>query len=94
MATIVATSGHDICNREYGDVVDVRSCAEPPIVVCATKSAAMAQSQTLIGVLETAMESLKEVGAQAVVAQMVNDIRKGGEGRVLSGHMTQTYCSR
>ena len=60
----------------YGDVEDVRSCGEPPIIGCATKSDALTQSQTLIGVLETAMGSLKEVGAQGSVAQMMNEIRK------------------
>ena len=60
---------HDVRSSGYGDVEDVRSCGEPPIIGCATKSDALAQSQTLIGVLETAMGSLKEVGAQGVVAQ-------------------------
>ena len=36
----------------------------------------MAESQTLIGVLETAMGSLKEVGAQGAVAQMMNETRQ------------------
>ena len=34
---------------------------------CATKADALAESQTLIGVLETAMSSLKEVGRRELL---------------------------
>ena len=56
--------------------MDVHSCGEAPSIGCATKADALTQSQTLIAVLETAMGSLKQVGAQGVVAQIENETRK------------------
>ena len=79
MATLVAIGGHGdtegVRSRGYEDVEDVRSCGEPPSISCATKAEALAESQTPIGVLETAMSSLKEVGAQASAAHLQNEIR-------------------
>ena len=79
MATLVAIGGHgdteDVRSSGYEDVEDVRSCGEPPSISCATKAAAFAESQTPIGVLETAMSSFKEVGAQASAAHLQNAIR-------------------
>ena len=82
MAALFAISGcvdaEDVRSSGYDDVedVDVHRCGEAPSIGCATKADALTQSQTLIAVLETAMASLKEVGAQAVVAQMPNEFRK------------------
>ena len=80
LAGLVAIGGHgdteDVRSSGYDDVEDVRSCGELPSIGCATKADALAESQTLIGVLETAMASLKEVGAQGGVAQLQNEIRK------------------
>ena len=56
--------------------MDVHSCVEAPSIGCATNADALTQSQTLIAVLETAMGSLKQVGAEGVVAQLENEIRK------------------
>ena len=53
----------DVRSSGYDDVEDIRSCGEPPIIGCATKADALAESQTLIGVLEAAMSSLKGAGA-------------------------------
>ena len=79
MAALVAIGGHgdteDVRSSGYDDVEDVRSCGELPSIGCATKADALAESQTLIGVLEAAMSSLKEVGAQGVVANLQNEIR-------------------
>ena len=79
MAALVAIGGHgdteDVRSSGYEDVEDVRSCGEPPSISCATKAEALAESQTPIGVLETAMSSLKEVGAQASAAHLQNAIR-------------------
>ena len=79
MAALVAIGGHgdteDVRSSGYEDVGDVRSCREPPSLSCATKAEALAESQTPIGVLETAMSSLKEVGAQASAAHLQNAIR-------------------
>ena len=76
----IAGSGdtEDIRSSRHDDVegVDVHSCVEAPSIGCATKADALTQSQTLIAVLETAMGSLKQVGAQGVVAQTENEIRK------------------
>ena len=58
------------------EVVDVNSYREAPSIGCATKADVLTQSQTLIAVLETAMWSLKEVGAQGSVAHISNEIRK------------------
>ena len=52
----------DIRSSGYHDVKDVRSCGELPIIGCATKADALAESQALLGVLEAAMSPLKEVG--------------------------------
>ena len=83
VAAFVAIGEHGdtegVRSSGYDDVEDVRSCGEPPIIGCATKSDALAESQTLIGVLEAAMSSLKEVGAQGAVAQEQNEI--GNENR-------------
>ena len=80
LAALVAIGGtgdtEDVRSSGYDDVEDVRSCGELPSIGCATKADALAESQTLIGVLETAMSSLKEVGAQGSVAQLQNEIRK------------------
>ena len=82
LAALFAISGsgdtEDVRSSGYDDVevVDVNSCGEAPSIGCATKADALTQSQTLIAVLETAMWSLKEVGAQGAVAQITNDIRK------------------
>ena len=79
MAAVVAIGGHgdteDVRSSGYEDVGDVRSCREPRSLSCATKAEALAESQTPIGVLETAMSSLKEVGAQASAAHLQNAIR-------------------
>ena len=65
----------DVRSSGYDDVEDVRRCGELQIIGCATKADALAESQTPIGVLEAAMSSLKEVGAQGAVANMLNEIR-------------------
>ena len=57
-----------------------------PIVGCATKADALAESQTLIGVLETAMSSLKEVGAQGAVVMS----RSGGRAAPEKGKGKRT----
>ena len=76
MAALDAIGGHGdtegVRSSGYEDVEDVRSCGEPPSIRCATKAEALAESQTPIGVLETAMSSLKEVGAQASAAHLQN----------------------
>ena len=81
LAALDAVGGHgdteNVRSGGYDDVEDVRSCGELPSIGCATKADALTESQTLIGVLETAMASLKEVGAQGPVAQLQNEIRKG-----------------
>ena len=78
MAALVAVGGHGdaegVRSSGYEDVEDVRSCGEPPSTSCATKAEALAESQTPIGVLGTAMPSLKEVGAQASAAHLQNEI--------------------
>ena len=82
MAAIWAITGsgdtEDVRSSGYDDVegVDVHSCVEAPSIGCATKADALTQSQTLIAVLETAMGSLNQVGAQGAVAQLENEIRK------------------
>ena len=53
---------------------------------CATKADALAESQTLIGVLETAMSSLKEVGAQGAVVMS----RSGGRAAPEKGKGKRT----
>ena len=60
LAAVGATE--DVLSSGYDDVEDVRRCGELPIIGCATKADALAESQTPIGVLEAAMSSLKEVG--------------------------------
>ena len=79
-ATLVTIAGHGdaegVRSSGYDNVEDVRSFGELPTIGCATKSDALTQSQTLIGVLETAMASLKEVGPQGVVAHMMNGVAK------------------
>ena len=79
LAAVVAIGGHgdteDVRSSGYEDVEDVRSCGDPPSISCATNAEALAESQTPIGVLETAMSSLKEVGAQASAAHLQNAIR-------------------
>ena len=65
----------DVRSSGYDDVEDVGNCGELPRIGCATKADALAESQTLIGVLEVAMSSLKEVGAQGSVAHIMNAIR-------------------
>ena len=80
LAALDEIGGHgdteDVRSSGYDDVEDVRSCGEIPIIGCATKADALTESQTLIGVSEMAMASLKEVGAQGAIAQVENDIRK------------------
>ena len=80
LAALVAIGGtgdtEDVRSSGYDDVEDVGNCGELPRIGCATKADALAESQTLISVLETAMASLKEVGAQGSVAQLQNEIRK------------------
>ena len=76
LAALVEVSGYDVRSSEHGDVEDVRSGGEVPSIASATEADTLTQSQTLISVFEKAMESLKEVGAQAVVAHMANEIRK------------------
>ena len=71
----------DVRSSGYDDVEDVRSCGELPIIGCATKADALAESQTLIGVLEAAMSSLKEVGAQGAGVFMMNEIRNAKRRR-------------
>ena len=65
LAALIAIGGtgdtEDVRSSGYEDVEGVRSCGEPPSISCATKAEALAESQTPIGVLETAMSSLKEV---------------------------------
>ena len=79
MAAPVAIGEHgdteDVRSSGNEDVEDVRSCGELPIIGCATKADALAESQTLIGVLEAAMSSLKEVGAQGAVVNIMKEIR-------------------
>jgi hypothetical protein len=73
LAAILAITGsgdtEDVRSSGYDDVegVDVHSCVESPSIGCATKADALTQSQTLIAVLETAMGSLKQVGAAGAV---------------------------
>ena len=80
LATLVALGGHGdtegVGSSGYDDVENVHSCGELPAIGCATKSDALTGSQTLIALLEAAMSSLKEVGAQASVAHLQNEIRK------------------
>ena len=82
LAALDEIGGHgdteDVRSSGYDDVEGVRSCGEIPIIGCATKAAALTESQTLIGVFEMAMASIKEVGAQAVVAHLMNEIRNVG----------------
>ena len=75
MAALVEVSGYDVRSSEHGDVEDVRD-VEVPSIASATEADALTQSQTLISVLEAAMESLKEVGLQSAVAHMAHEIRK------------------
>ena len=90
LAGLVAIGGHgdteDVRSSGYDDVEDVRSCGELPSIGCATKADALAESQTLIGVLETAMSSLKEVGAQGAVVMS----RSGGRAAPEKGKGKRT----
>ena len=90
LAALVAIGGHgdteDVRSSGYDDVEDVRSCGELPSIGCATKADALAESQTLIGVLETAMSSLKEVGAQGAVVMS----RSGGRAAPEKGKGKRT----
>ena len=87
---LVAIGGHgdtkDVRSSGYDDVEDVHSCGELPSIGCATKADALAESQTLIGVLETAMSSLKEVGAQGAVVMS----RSGGRAAPEKGKGKRT----
>ena len=80
MAALVAVGGHgdteDVRSAGDEDVDDVLDCGEDPSISCATKAESVAESQRYIGVLETAMTALKEVGAQASDAHLQHDIRK------------------
>ena len=76
MAALAAVGDtEDVSSSGYNDVEDIHSCGELPIIGCATQADALAESQTGIGVLEAAMPSLKEVGAQGSVAHIMNAIR-------------------
>ena len=87
MAALAAVGDtEDVRSSGYDDVEDVRSCGELPIIGCATKADALAESQTLIGVLETAMSSLKEVGAQGAVVMS----RSGGRAAPEKGKGKRT----
>ena len=67
---------HRTASSEHGDVENVRSGGEAPSITSATEADALMHSQTLISVFEVAMEPLKGVGAQAVVAHMASEIQK------------------
>ena len=97
LAALFAISGsgdtEDVRSSGYDDVevVDVNSYGQAPSIGCATKADALTQSQTLIAVLETAMGSLKEVGAQGAVAQITNEIRKGKRRARASSREAKRY---
>ena len=80
LAALAAIGGHgdteDVRSSGYDGVEDVPSCGELPSIDCATKADALTGSQTLIALLEAAMSSLREVGAQASVAHLQNEVRK------------------
>ena len=82
LAALIAIGGHgdteDVRSSGYDDVevVDVNSYGQAPSIGCATKADALTGSRTLIALLEAAMSSLREVGAQASVAHLQNEIRK------------------
>ena len=76
LAALVEVSGYDVRSSEHGDVEDVRD-VEVPSIASATEADALTQSQTLISVLEAAMETLKEVGLQSAVAHMAHENPKG-----------------
>ena len=77
MAITGSGDTEDARSSGYDDVegVYVHSCGGAPSIGCATKADALTQSQTLIAVLETAMGSLKQVGAQGAVAQIMDEFR-------------------
>ena len=94
LAALVAIGGHgdteDVRSRGYEDVEDVRSCGEPPSISCATKSEALAESQTPIGVLERPCRPSRKWERRHLLRTCRTQSERRSEGRVLPAERTKT----